>query len=289
MVTLFSLGAFIQKVQAQKGTFFHHFSWNDASYTSAGSGASGFTFNSLYRNYNDSTNYFISLGVPVNKLNSALGFYYLHNSSGESQNLQSGLSYTAFIPLGQSGSLRLGVQGNRQQHAISPRTWTFGEYQTDSISYTADASVFLQRGKLSAGFSAEGLLYPAGPLHKPDYILMLSFHELSTAPWLRSSPAMLTRWRNDQERPEWRFNYTATIANTVMVGASYYKNSEYLYGFNAGFKLFNALWLTAATDFENMLLPYRALYEFGLRLHLSKKASANENIETRAPGEAAHF
>ncbi|WP_081604490.1 type IX secretion system membrane protein PorP/SprF [Nafulsella turpanensis] len=284
LLAFITLLVFTQKVQAQKNSFFNHFRWNQSSYTSAGSGANGFTFNSLYRNYNDSTNYFVSLDIPLNRLNSAFGFYYLHNSSGEQQNLQSGVSYTAFIPLGQNGSIRFGVQGNRQQHAVSPRTWTFGEYQTDSVSYTADASVFLQREKLSLGFSAEGL-YPAGPQHQPDYVLLLGFHELNTSSWLRSSPFMLTRWRNDQERPEWRFNYTATIANTVLLGASYYKNSEYLYGFNAGFKLFNAVWLTAATDFEDLLLPYRALYEFGLRIHISKRTAASVAADTPAPEE----
>ena len=273
LIGLFIIMACTQKVQAQKSTFFNHYRWNQSSYTSAGNGAEGFSFNSLYRNYNDSTNYFISLSVPVNKLNSAFGFYYLHNSSGEEQNLQSGLSYTAFIPIGQNGSLRFGLQGNRHQQARSPRTWNFGEYQTDSISYTADASAFLQRGKLSLGFSAEGV-YPKQDNFQPEYALLLGFHELNTTNWLRSSPFMLTRWRNDQERPEWRFNYTATIANTVLAGFSYYKNSEYLYGFNAGIKLFDAVWLTAATDFEDLLLPYRALYEFGLRINIQKKASS---------------
>lgn len=273
LTALLVITACIQKVQAQKNTFFNHYRWNQPSYTSAGSGAQGISFNSLYRNYNDSTNYFLSLDIPINKINSAVGLYYLHNSSGEKQSLQTGLSYTAFISFGQSSSLRFGLQGNRHQYALSPSTWTFGEYKTDSISYTADASAFLQREKLSLGFSAEGI-YPKQENFQPEYALLLGFHELNTTSWLRSSPFMLTRWRNDQERPEWRFNYTATIANTVLAGFSYYKNSEYLYGFNAGIKLFDAVWLTAATDFEDLLLPYRALYEFGLRINIQKKASS---------------
>ncbi len=268
--------------RAQKQSFFNHFSWNKNYYAPAGSGVRGFALNSLYRNYNDTTNHYIGLAVPVNKINSAFGFYYLHNSSNQQQNIQSGLSYTAFLPVGPDGSLRVAAQVNRHQHAISERTWAFSEYQTDSVAYSADASLFFQKGKLELGFSAEKL-YRQGQFKKPAYTVFLGFRELRTNEWLQSSPYLLMRFREDQALPEWRFNYSATIANFLVLGSSYYKNSDYLYGLNAGFKICNSLWLTAATDFEDLRLPYRALYEFGLRLNIQSRH--NKVADTRLPEE----
>lgn len=273
-----------QEAQAQKESFLNHFHWNKGYYASAGAGAQGFGLNTLYRNYNDTVNHYLSLAFPVQKINSAFGFYYLHNTANQQQNLQSGLSYSAFLPVGQEGSLHLGIQANRHQRALSEKTWAFGEYQTDYVTYTADASLFFQREKLDLGISAEEL-YRQGGLHTPVYTLLLGFRELQTNEWLHSSPYLLMRSRPDQELPEWRFNYSATIANFLVLGSSYYKNSSYLYGFNAGFKICNSLWLTAATDFENLLLPYRALYEFGLRLHIAKKKAA---VSLTPEGEKPH-
>lgn len=262
-----------QEAQAQKESFFNHFHWNKSYYAPAGAAAQGFDLNTLYRNYNDTTNRYLSLAFPVQEINSAFGFYYLHNTSNHEQNLQSGLSYTAFLSVGEESSLHLGIQANRQQRALSEKAWTFGEYQTDYVTYTAGASLFFQRGKLNLGLSAEDL-YRQGSLQAPAYSLLLGFRELRTNEWLHSSPYLLMRSRPGQELPEWRFNYSATIADFLVLGSSYYKNSSYLYGFNAGLKVCNSLWLTAATDFENLLLPYRALYEFGLRLHIAKKKPA---------------
>ena len=296
LLVLLLLLSLVQEAQAQKESFFNHFHWNKSYYTAAGTGSRGFALHSLYRNYNDTANHYLSLDIPVQQINSAFGFYYLHNSANSKQNIQSGLSYTAFVPLGQRGSLRLGIQGNCQQYALSEKTWAFGEYQTDSISYTGDASLFLQRDQLELGFSAEKL-YRHGKINKPAYSLLLGFRELQTYSWLRSSPFLLIRLRPEQELPEWRFNYTATIANFLVLGSSYYKNSTYLYGFNAGFKIANSLWLTAATDFENLMLPYRALYEFGVRLNIKgrqQQASFVGKPEEREPeaeawGEAEGF
>ena len=267
LVLLISLA---KEAQAQKESFFNHFHWNKSYYAAAGSGSRGFALNSLYRNYNDTSNHYLSLAVPVYKIRSAFSFYYLHNTSKQHQNIQSGLSYAAFLPVGYNGSLRLGVQANRHQHAISERTWAFDQYQTQKVSYTADASLFFQQGKLDLGLSTENL-YRKGQFNKPVYTLLLGFRELRTNDWLQSSPYLIMRAKEEQELPEWRFNYSATIANFLVLGGSYYKNSDYLYGFNAGFKICNSLWLTAATDFENLMLPYRALYELGLRLNIQSK------------------
>jgi hypothetical protein len=84
---------------------------------------------------------------------------------------------------------------------------------------------------------------------------------------------VLMRIRHGYELPEWRLNYTATIGNFLVLGGSHYKNSVYLFGFNAGFKLFNAVWLTAATDFESLQLPQQAIYELGLRMNIRKKVN----------------
>ena len=265
----------IQQGYAQKETFFHHSSMNQAFFAPAGTGAQGLSLNSLYRNFNDSTNYFMSLEVPVNKWNSAVGGYYLHNSSGDDQNISSGLSYTAFIRTGRNSSLRLGFLGNRHQQALSNSTFAFQEYRTHTIFYTADASLFLQAGNLSLGLTAHQLL-PAKLQEQRDYTLFLGFRELRTNDWLRSSPHLLMRIKHQQELPEWRFNYTATIANFLMLGGAYYKNSDYLYGLNAGFKIANTIWLTAATDFVDTTLPYRAIYEFGLRINIRKKQTFAE-------------
>ena len=271
-----------QSAHAQKETFLHHFNWNQEVFSSAGGSARGFTINSLYRNYNDSINYFFSTSVPVAKFNSSFGVYYLQNTSGETQNIKSGLSYSAFIPFGNSSSLHAGIQGNRHQQAFSQDPWAFKEYRTDTSYYTYDLSLFLKRGKMSLGFSAENLL-PGYSRSQTDYALLLGFHELRTNDWLRSSPYMLARLRHDYLVPEWRFNYTVTIVNTVMLGASYFKNSDYLYGFNAGFKLFNRVWLTAATDFVDTKLPYRAIYEFGLKVNISKKGAVAEKQLVPSP------
>lgn len=267
LIVLLFIAGLTQEVQAQKERFFNQFHWNKEYYAPAGSGAQGFALNSLYRNYNDTANYYLGFAIPVQKINSSFGFYYLHNTANQQQRLETGLSYTAFLPVGQSGSLHLGVQANRYQQATSERNWAFGEYQTERIEYTTDASLFFQQGKLGAGFSADRL-FRQGQLKKPDYTLFLSFRELRTTHWLLSSPSLLLQVREEQGLPEWRYNYTATIANFLMLGGSYYRNSDYLYGFNAGFKICNTVWLTAATDFENLLLPYRALYEFGLRINI---------------------
>lgn len=262
--------AFMQNAQAQKETFFNHFSWNTANIVSAGNGAVGYNLNSLYRNYNDSTNSYFSLGIPIEKWHSALGVYHLHSISKLQQSLQTGISYTAFVKLGYNSSLHIGVLGNRHQQARSARPWAFNEYKTDSVYYSADASLFLRRDKLALGLAVQHL-YPKALFPKPDYSLMLGFDELRTTHWLRSSPSMLLRIRHGHELPEWRYNYTATIGNFLVLGGSYYKNSVYLFGFNAGFKLFNTVWLTAATDFEDLQLPQQALYEFGLRMNIGKK------------------
>lgn len=272
LVYLLLLTGFAQEAMAQKESFFNHYHWNQGYHTSAGSGSQGFSFNSLYRNYNDTANYYLSFAIPVKKINSSFGFYYLHNTANHQQNLESGLSYTAYVPVGQSGSFRMGIQGNRHQQAVSEKTWAFGEYQTDLVEYTADVSLFLQKDKLGLGFSANRL-FRQGQLKKPDYTLLLSFRDLRVNDWLQSSPSLLMRIREEQELPEWRYNYTGTIANFLMLGGSYYRNSDYLYGFNAGFRICNTVWLTAATDFENLLLPYRALYEFGLRLNIQGKGN----------------
>lgn len=263
--SLLLLPAFMQQVQAQKETFFNHFSWNSANFMSAGNGASGYNLNSLYRNYHDSTTSYFSLGIPIDKWHSALGIYHLHNSSKLQQSLQTGISYTAFVKLGYNSSLHIGVLGNRHQQAVSARPWAFNEYQTDSVYYSADASIFLRRDKLELGLAVQHLRA------NPDYNLLLRFDELRTTNWLRSSPSMLLRIRHGHELPEWRYNYTATIGNFLVLGGSYYKNSVYVFGVNAGFKLFNTVWLTAATDFEDLQLPQQALYEFGLRMNIRKK------------------
>lgn len=260
----------IQQGYAQKETLFHHTDMNQAFFAPAGAGTQGLTLNSLYRNFNDSTNYFMSLEIPVEKFNSAVGAYYLHNTSGDNQNIRSGLSYTAFIRTGENSNLRLGFLGNRHQQALSTRTFAYQEYKTDTLFYTADASLFLQTGNFSLGLTAHQLL-PAKIQDQKDYTLFLGFRELRTNHWLRSSPHLLMRIRHQQELPEWRFSYTATIANFLMMGGTYYKNSDYLYGLHAGFKLFNTVWLTAATDFVDTTLPYRAIYEFGLRINIQKK------------------
>jgi hypothetical protein len=273
LLCLFLLTCFIQQAQAQKEIFFNHFYWNRANLTPAGSGIQGFNLNSLYRNYQGNTNHYASLDIPLNRLHSAIGVYYLHNSTGSRQSLQTGLSYTAFVKMGYNSSLRLGLLGKRHQQAYSAKTWAFREYRTETVYYSADASLFLQRDKLELGLTVQNL-YPKGLYPKPDYNLMLSFFELRASSWLRSSPAMLLRIRHGQQLPEWRFNYTATIGNFLLLGSSYYKNSAYLFGFNAGFKLFNGIWLTAATDFEELQDMQRsplALYEFGLRMNFNRK------------------
>lgn len=283
-ICLFILATFVQEGFSQKETFFHHTGMITPFLAPAGGGAGGLTLNSLYRNFNDSTNYFLGLAVPVDKLNSALGAYYLHNTSGQDQNIKSGLSYTTFIPIGQNSSLRFGVMGNRHQQALCTSTFAFREYQTDTVFYTADASVFLQKGDFSLGLTAHQLL-PAKIEDLRDYSLFLGFKELRTSQWLRSSPTLLMRIKHQQKLPEWRFNYTATIANFLMVGGSYYKNSSYLYGLQAGFKLFNTVWLTAATDFVDTTLPYRAIYEFGLRVNIQKKGRIAEREDKAAEQE----
>lgn len=276
LTSLWVMMGFIQKAHAQKETFFHHFNWNQTYYSSAGVGSQGFLLNTLFRNFNDSTNYYFSVDVPLNKFNSALGTYYIHNTSSEDQYIQSGISYTGFIRLGQDGSLRLGAQGNRHQKAESPRTWAFQEYQTDTVYYSADASLFLQRESLLLGITAKNLLQK-GSQATPDFTVFLGFHELQTNSWLRSSPYMLLQIRQGHELPEWRFNYSATIVNFLVLGGSYYKNSHYLYGLNGGFKIANTVWLTFASDFVDTKLPYRAIYELGLRINIRKKSDQTEN------------
>lgn len=273
LLCLFLLTGFIQQAQAQKESFFNHFYWNRANLAPAGSGIRGFNLNSLYRNYQGNANYYASLDIPLNRLHSAIGAYYLHNSTESRQSLQTGLSYTAFVKMGYNSSLRLGLLGKRHQQAHSAKTWAFREYQTETIYYSADASLFLQRDKLELGLTVQNL-YPKGLYPQPDYSLMLSFFELRASSWLRSSPAVMLRIRHGYQLPEWRLNYTATIGNFLLLGSSYYKNSDYLFGFNAGLKLFNTVWLTAATDFEDLQLPQQgiqALYEFGLRMNINRK------------------
>lgn len=271
------MAGFLHEAQAQKETFFNHFNWNKANLAPAGNGSRGFSLNSLYRNYNDSTNRYLSLEIPVNRLKSALGVYYLHSIAEQQNSLYAGLSYTAFISLGHNSSLRLGMLGNRHQQAKSIDPWDFSKYRTDSIYYSADASLFLQRDKMELGITVQNL-FPKAHYPGPDYSLMLSFYDLPTCSWLRSSPAVLLRIRHGYQLPEWRVNYTATIGNFLLLGGNYYKNSAYLFGFNAGFKLFNTVWLTAATDFEDLQLPRQALYELGLRIHV------NNSKETQSIG-----
>ena len=58
---LLMVAGFIRQGYAQKETFFHHTDMNQAFFAAAGAGTQGLALNSLYRNFNDSNNYFMSL------------------------------------------------------------------------------------------------------------------------------------------------------------------------------------------------------------------------------------
>lgn len=241
-----------------------HFPWTYNRTVSAGIGAEGTAFTTLARMRADTISLYSALSVPINPLRGALGVYYNQHSLQNRQLTDIGLGYSFFLPFTSTANLRFGIQQNWQRvvEAKAAETW---QQEPATLTTSTDFSALLRRDHLLAGVSVENALQKG----LRQYNVLLGFRELESNSWLHSSPFLLIQLRDGQEMPEFRFNYTATVLNTLVLGASAYKNSYYSWGANAGLKLFHSIWLTAGADFKSFNTQPDAL-ELGLRLNFGK-------------------
>lgn len=250
-----------------------HFPWTYDRTVSAGIGAEGTAFTFLGRVRPDTLSGYTALAIPIAPIRGAIGGYYNQHFTLDQQIIEYGLGYNLFLPFSETANLRLGVQQNWHTFKeVSPaEAW---KAKPDVMMTSTDFSALIRRDHLLFGLSMENALNKG----QRQYNMMLGFRELETTKWLRSSPFLLMQLREGQTAPELRFNYTATVANTAVLGASYYKNSYYSWGANAGLKLFKAVWIVAGADFKEYTTQPDAL-EVGLRLNFGKGRVRSEAEE----------
>lgn len=249
-------------VQAFSQHRYTHFPWTYDRTVSAGIGAEGTAFTFLGRSGSDVASAYTALAIPLNPIRGAVGGYFNKHLLEDRQLTDWGVGYNLVLPFTATANIRFGVQQNWHSttlHGVGDAR------QKTSVHTSTDFSALLRRDHLLAGVSMENALQE----ELRQYNILIGFRELETYRWLRSSPFMLMQIRPDSEVPEFRFNYTATVLNTLILGGSVYKNSYYSWGANAGLKLFKAVWLTAGADFKQFNTQPDAL-ELGLRLNVGK-------------------
>lgn len=209
---------------------------------------------------------YAALSVPLPAMRSALGGYVNQMVSlpDRGQWAEAGLSYALVLPFEEHASFRLGVQHNWHRQARQADNITDIWTRTaDSLYTTTDLSAFIKRDHLLLGVSAEDALHQ----NRRSYSILLGFRELQTYSWLKSSPFFSMSLLPNKEVPEFRFNYSSTLFNTLTLGASLYRHTPYAYGLNGGLKLFNALWLSGNLDFADFNTTPSAV-ELGIRFNL---------------------
>ena len=277
-ITGFTLLLLFTSLQAFSQHRYTHFPWTIDRTVSAGIGAEGTAFTFLGRVRPDTASAYAALAIPINPIRGAIGGYYNQHAIRDRQITEYGLGYSLFLPFTETANLRLGVQQNWQRtvEASAPKeTW---RAPMASLSQSTDFSALIRRDHLLAGVSMENALQK----EQRQYNILIGFRELESNSWLRSSPFFLMQLRPEQELPEFRFNYTATVLNTLVIGASAYKNSYYSWGANAGLKLFKAVWLTAGADFRQFNTQPDAL-ELGLRVNLGRGRIRSAAEEAELP------
>ncbi|EMR04700.1 PorP/SprF family type IX secretion system membrane protein [Cesiribacter andamanensis] len=261
LLLLAPVPSFGQRLPQQRYT---HFPWTYDRTVSAGIGAEGTAFTFLGRSRPDTLSGYAALAIPLPPIRGAIGGYY-HQQLGTTQQLSEwGLGYTLFLPFTEETNLRLGVQQNWHslRHTGQPEG---GTPKPDQQLTSTDFSGLLRRDNLLLGLSMENALNKG----QRQYNALLGFRELQSYSWLRSSSFLLVQIQDGRELPEFRFNYTGTVLNTLLLGGSYYKNGLYQWGANAGFKFFRSLWLVAGADFKGFTTQPDAL-ELGLRLNVGR-------------------
>lgn len=252
-------------LQAIGQTRYNHFPWTYDRTVSAGVGAEGTAFTGISRLRTDTLSLYSAFAIPIKPIRGSIGGYYNQHVLQNSQLIAYGLAYNAFLSFNASTKLRFGVQQNWQRTVEISNPAESWIAAPSSLSTSTDFSALLQRDKLLLGASVENALQK-GQRH---YNALIGFRELESYSWLKSSPFLLIQLRDGMQLPELRFNYTATLFNTLTMGGSYYKNSNYRWGANAGLKLFRSLWLSAAADFKSLNIQPDAL-ELGFRLNFGK-------------------
>ncbi len=257
-----------------------HFPWTFDRTLSAASGAEGTDFTFLRRSRPgiaspglgspNATSIYAALAVPIKPIRGAIGSYFHHSNIAGNKAIDFGLAYNFYLTFAPTAHLRVGVQQNWHRNSAAHA----GDAKNTSgivPAASTDFSALLRRDHLWAGISMENALHK----EQRQYNILLGFRDLETYNWLRSSPFMLIQLYPDREQPEFSFNYTVTAFNTVVMGASVYKNGYYSWGANAGLKLFNMAWLTAGADFRQFNTQPDAL-ELGLRLMVGKGGSTSK-------------
>ena len=242
-----------------------HFPWTYDRTVSAGIGAEGTAFTFLGRMRDDTASVYTAFAVPLNPLRSAVGGYYNQHTTAGKHITDFGLGYNIVLRFTETANLRLGVQQNWHQVTDAASDGDIWDSKAPTTHTSTDLSALIRRDHLITGVSMENALEKG----QRQYNVLLGFRELETYSWLRSSPFLMVQVRDGREEPEFRFNYTATVLNTVVMGASVYKNSYYSWGANAGLKLFRSVWLAAGADFKSFNTQPDAL-ELGLRLNFGK-------------------
>ena len=251
----------LQAIGQQRYT---HFPWTYDRTVSAGIGAEGTAFTLLGRSRPDTASIYTALAVPLVPIRSAVGGYYNQHATEGRQFVDWGIGYNFYLRFTPTTNLRLGVQQN--WHRIADAAPGEGIHASKVNTYSStDFSALLRRDHLLFGASMENALNKG----QRQYNVLLGFRELQTYSWLRSSPFLLVQLREGRAVPEFRFNYTVTAFNTLVMGGSVYKNSYYSWGANAGIKLFRSVWLAVGADFKEFNTQPDAL-ELGLRLNFGK-------------------
>ncbi|WP_224999860.1 hypothetical protein [Cesiribacter sp. SM1] len=255
-----------------------HFPWTYDRNVSAGIGAEGTTFTFLGRVRPDTASIYSAFAIPVNPIRGAIGGYYNRHTTNGKHVTDFGLGYNIVLRFTETANLRLGVQRNWHQVTDVASASDIWDSKAPTTYNTTDFSALLRRDHLVTGVSMENALEKGNR----QYNILLGFRELETYSWLRSSPFMMMQIREGREVPEFRFNYTVTVLNTLVMGSSVYKNSYYSWGANAGIKLFRSVWLAAGADFKEFNTQPDAL-ELGLRFNFGRGRVRSAAEEAELP------
>lgn len=244
----FSVTAFAQDAH------YSQLGWQKARYLPAAAGMDGGGLQFVARQSDSLYSVFWAANLQIDKLNSAIGFHQqIEQTVGTSYRLRNGLHYAGYVRLPKARTLRLGVQGIQQSNGALATELQDTDYWTNlSLAYSQEE--FVLGIQLENALDAQGETIPGRNIN-----LFAGFDELLTTRWWQSSMYLLGDFKADGSAPEWKYQYTATFFNTLLLGGSLYRNSpEYSWGLNGGIKLFRRAWLTASADFPTLEMPTEA-------------------------------
>lgn len=257
-----------------------HFSqlgWQKARYLPAAAGIDGGGLQFMARQSDSLYSVFWGANLQIDKLNSAIGFHQqIEQTFGTSYRLRNAVHYAGYVRLPKARTLRMGIQGIQQSNGALATELQGSDYWTNiSLAYSQEEVVL--------GLQLENALNTQGEtIPSPNINFFAGFDELLTTRWWQSSMYLIGDFKADGLAPEWKYQYTATFFNTLLLGGSLYRNSpEYSWGLNGGIKLFRRAWLTASADFPSLEMPTEAPVHLqaGLRFRFKPTQKVRERLE----------